>query len=130
MKTKIVAVVIFKEGEKVLIQDRKPWDKYGYDYGFFGGKIKQGENPEQTLKRELKEELEIDINLKDFKFVKHCKKQIPEIDLEIEYYLYVSKIPNLKKINCKEGKPVLIKIDDALKLRFNPGDKEILEEIR
>jgi len=127
MKTKIVAVVLFQEGEKILIQNRKPWDKYGYDYGFFGGKIEEGESPEQALKRELKEELNIII--KDYKFFKHTKKQIPELDLEIEYYLYTAPLPNISKIICKEGKLFLTDFKTALKLRFNLGDKEILNEI-
>ena len=127
MKTKTVSVVLFKEGEKILIQDRIPWDKYGYDYGFFGGKIENQETPEQTLKREIKEELDIEIN--DFAFIKHEKIKIPELNLEIEFYLYTAPIPDLNKINCKEGKPFLTNFKTALKLRFNPADLKILKEI-
>ncbi len=127
MKTKIVSVVLFKEGEKILVQDRRPWDKYGYDYGFFGGKIEEGENSEQTLKREIKEELNIEIN--NFNFIKHTKKKISELDLEIEFYLYTAPIPDLNKIDCREGKPFLTDFKTALNLRFNPADLKVLGEI-
>ncbi len=127
MKKKIVAISLFREGKKILIQDRKPWDKYGFDYGFFGGKIEINESPEQALKREIKEEL--GINLSNFKFIKHTKKQIPSLDLEIEFYVYESPIPDLKKITCEEGKPFLTDFKTALKLRFNPADLELLNEM-
>ena len=126
MRKRIVSVVLFREGEKILIQDRRPWDKYGYDYGFFGGKI-EDETPEQTLKRELKEEL--NIILKDFEFIKHTKKQIPKLNLEIEFYLHTAPLPDMKSIDCNEGKPFLTDFKTALKLRFNPADLEVLKEI-
>jgi len=127
MRKKIVSIILFIKGEKRLIQNRKYWDKYGYYYGFFGGKIEKGENSKQALKRELKEEL--DIGLKNFKFIKHTKKKIPEKNLEIEYYLYTAPLPNIKNINCKEGRPFLTDFKTALKLKFNPADLEILKEI-
>ena len=127
MKLKTVSVVLFQEGEKILIQDRKPWDKYGYDYGFFGGKIEQDETPEQTLKREIKEELGIELT--NLKFLRHIKKQIPKLDLEIEYYLHLASLPNMNELKCEEGRPFLTDFKTALKLRFNPGDLEVLNEI-
>ena len=126
MKKKIVSVILFKNGEKILVQDRRYWDKYGYEYGFFGGKI-EDESPVQTLKREIKEELDID--LKNFKFIRHTKKQIPEINLEIEFYLYIAPFPDMNEIDCKEGKLFLTDFKTALKLKFNRADLEILKEV-
>jgi len=127
MRKKLVSVVIFKKGEKILIQDRRPWDRYKVDYGFFGGKIEKGETPEQTLKREIKEEL--DINIINFKFFKHTKKNMPKLDLEVEYYLFLAPIPDIDKITCSEGKPVLTNIQTALKSKMTSGDHELLKEV-
>jgi len=127
MKRKTVAIAIFKDNEKILVQDRRPWDAYGFDYGFFGGKLDAGENSEDALKREIKEELEIEI--KNYTFLEHTIKKIPELDLEIEFYIYLAPIPDMEKINCKEGKPFLTTIKNALTLRFNPGDMEVLKEV-
>ncbi len=127
MNKKKVSIAIFKKGKKILIQDRRPWDKYNFEYGFFGGKVEEGENPEQTLKREIKEEL--NILIKNFKFYKHTIKKIPEINLEIEYFIFFALIPDLNKIKCEEGKPFLTDIEKALKLKMNPGDISILKEL-
>ncbi len=128
MIKKVVSIAIFKDDENILVQDRTPWDKYSFDYGFFGGKIEPGESDENALKREIKEELEIEI--KEYKFVKHTIKKIPELDLEIEFYVYLAPIPEMEKINCKEGKPFLTTIENALTLKINPGDLEVLNEVK
>lgn len=127
MRKKIVAVALFIEGENILIQDRKELNKYGTEYGFFGGKIEEGETPEQAVKREIKEELEID--MANYKFFKHFKKQMPELDLEIEYYMFIAPLPNQKEIKCNEGKPFFTNFNKALKLKMIPGDIELLKEI-
>lgn len=38
-------------------------------FGLWGGGIEEGENPEQALVREVKEELEIDLDIKQVKFL-------------------------------------------------------------
>ncbi|MFH1173729.1 MAG: NUDIX domain-containing protein [archaeon] len=45
-----------KEG-KILLQGRKNISKWGAEWGFFGGKIEEGETPEQAIVREICEEL-------------------------------------------------------------------------
>lgn len=127
MRKRSVAVALFIEGEKILIQNRKELNKYGTEYGFFGGKIEEGETPKQTVKREIKEELEI--NMTNYKLFKHCKKQMPELDLEIEYYMFIAPLPNPKEIKCHEGKPFFTNFNEAIKLKMIPGDIKLLKEI-
>lgn len=59
----VSAAIIEKDG-KVLIAQR-PGDKsQGYKWEFPGGKVESGETAEESLKREIKEELNIDIKVK------------------------------------------------------------------
>ena len=65
MKTRNVALVLlYTEGHKIFLQDRRSISKWGEKWGFWGGKIEEGETPEQAAVREIKEELDFDI--KDF----------------------------------------------------------------
>jgi 8-oxo-dGTP diphosphatase len=52
----VVAAVI-ESGGNILVCQRRREDAFGLMWEFPGGKIKQGETPQQALRRELEEEL-------------------------------------------------------------------------
>ncbi len=56
-----VAIGILQRGNKYLIQKRPSQGLLADLWEFPGGKIEKGETPQEALKRELKEELDIDI---------------------------------------------------------------------
>jgi len=122
-----VAIILFHNNGTILIQDRKEMSKHGEEYGFFGGKMEGDESPEQALKRELKEELNIEV--KNPKLFKHYKQLIPEINRDVERWIYLSSIPDLKELNVQEGKLALMKFENSFNLKMIPGDVELLKEI-
>ncbi|MDO5040397.1 8-oxo-dGTP diphosphatase MutT [Clostridium sp.] len=63
-KIEVVAAVIKKE-DKIFIT-RRGYGEFIDMWEFPGGKIESGETREEALKREIQEELELDINIKDF----------------------------------------------------------------
>ncbi len=56
-----VAVGVIRRNGKVLIGQRKKNGRYGLKWEFPGGKLEPGEDVEQCLRRELREELSIEI---------------------------------------------------------------------
>lgn len=59
---KVTAAIIEKDGV-VLIARRKKTDRFGSVWEFPGGKLEPGESPEEGLRRELKEELNLDTSI-------------------------------------------------------------------
>ncbi len=55
----VSAGIIHKRGQ-VLIGQRRKKDRHPLKWEFPGGKVEQGESPQQALIRELREELDID----------------------------------------------------------------------
>jgi len=62
---KVTAAVI-ERGGKVLIARRKKGDRFEGRWEFPGGKIEAGESPEECLRRELREEMGIEVEAGEF----------------------------------------------------------------
>jgi 8-oxo-dGTP diphosphatase len=60
----VVAALIFKDG-KILVCQRTRHQSMPLKWEFPGGKIEEGEQPRDALRRELDEELGIDANIGD-----------------------------------------------------------------
>ena len=62
MKTIEVVAGVIKDGDRIFATQRGYGDQKG-GWEFPGGKMEPGETPEQALVRELKEELDIEVNV-------------------------------------------------------------------
>lgn len=81
----VVAAVIKDDNGKILITQRNLKKSQGGLWEFPGGKIEPNETKEQAIIREIKEELTIDINVKDYideKIFTYPEKDINLIALE------------------------------------------------
>ncbi|MDS1030139.1 (deoxy)nucleoside triphosphate pyrophosphohydrolase [Bacillota bacterium LX-D] len=61
---KLVTAAIIIKDRKILIAQRAEDDKLALKWEFPGGKIEGGETPEECLRREINEELNLDIKVK------------------------------------------------------------------
>ena len=64
MKTiNVVAAVIMNEGKVFATQ--RGYGEFKDGWEFPGGKVEAGESPEEALRREIREELEVEVNVGD-----------------------------------------------------------------
>jgi len=71
----VAAVALVDEDGRVLIQQRPPGKAMAGLWEFPGGKVEAGETPEQSLIREMREELAVDVTaacLAPFTFASHA----------------------------------------------------------
>lgn len=61
-----VTAAILAKNNKIIIAKRGPDDELANKWEFPGGKIEIDETPEQCLKREMKEEFDIDISVGEY----------------------------------------------------------------
>ena len=59
---KVTAAILVKDN-KIIIAKRGPDDRVAHKWEFPGGKVEINETPEQCLKREMKEEFDIDVSV-------------------------------------------------------------------
>jgi len=62
---KVTAAILVKDN-KIIIAKRGPNDRLANKWEFPGGKVENNETPEQCLKREMKEEFDIDVSVGEY----------------------------------------------------------------
>ena len=83
------ACAVILENGKILLGKRLKKDSFYGQWCTFGGLSKTGETPEQTLKRELSEELGIDIV--NPKLITVVENELPKIKGKLQQYFYLVK---------------------------------------
>ena len=94
-----VSAAIIVENKKILCVQRNKgkYDYISYKYEFPGGKLEEGENEEDALKREISEELNLEIDVAEkFLVVTH-----EYLDFNLTMHSYLCKA-NTEKLVLKE----------------------------
>ncbi len=119
--THVVAAIIKKDAQFLIVQRNK--NKHlGLKWEFPGGKVNANEEFEEALKREIKEELNISINIYE-KIAEEGYKD-EKIDIILHYYLCSQKNGTIK-LNEHENLAWVEK-KNFKKYNFAEGDGNIL----
>src|SRR5215212_9935469 len=82
-RIRVVAAMIEKDG-KYLITQRRPTATLPLLWEFPGGRVEEGETDEAALARELKEEMEVEVEVGDR--VIHVHHSYPHYDIDFRVY--------------------------------------------
>ncbi len=80
----LVTAGILKEGDRILICQRHRTDKYGLQWEFPGGKVRDSEELKAALKRELAEELAIEAEIGEEVF--RLRHKYPDRYVEVIFF--------------------------------------------
>ena len=121
LKTLLVTAGVIIQKKKVLVAQRMKGAPRGLLWEFPGGKVKEGEDPREALRRELKEELDIDVDVgKILEAVFHTYPEYPI--LLLAYHCRIKKgVP--KPIGCHDLQWVSIR--ELTRLAMPPADEPI-----
>lgn len=122
-----VAGVILNEENKILctLRDQGKYDYVSFKWEFPGGKTEEGETKIQTLKRELMEELEIEVDVKDFFY--QVEHDYPDFHLSMAVYLCKLTSKEMK-MNVHKGLKWLDK-KDIMSLDWAQADVPVAQAI-
>lgn len=128
----VAAILVNPEG-KILLQQRddRPDLLYGGYWTTFGGGIEPGETPDEAVRRELLEEIELDLPMRFWKVMPFVVK-FGVVEVSGENYVYVGQIGRAAEdITLNEGQALgYFGLDDLSELKiafdFEPLFREVL----
>lgn len=125
MKNIHVSAAIIMKDNKIFVTQRgygefKDW------WEFPGVKIEEGETPEECLKREIKEELEADINID--KYLCTVEYDYPNFHLKMECFICSLIDGHLELVEAEDAK--FITKDQLDNIDFLPADLLVVKELK
>lgn len=125
MKTvKVVAAIIIHENK--IFATQRGYGEFKDGWEFPGGKIEPGETPQEALVREIKEELDIKIEVKDF--LETVEYDYPEFHLSMDCFFCTIKSGELVLKEHEAAKWLTVETLDSVD--WLPADQGLVEGIR
>jgi 8-oxo-dGTP diphosphatase len=129
MKTiRVVAAVIkaVKNGEPIIFATQRGYGEFKDGWEFPGGKIQEGETPQQALKREIMEELDTKIEVGEL--IDTIEYDYPEFHLSMDCF-WCSIVKGDLVLKEHEAAKWLTK-ESLNEVDWLPADKDLIEKIR
>ena len=125
LKTILVTAGVIIAKKKVLVAQRMEGAPRGLLWEFPGGKVKEGEDPRKALRRELKEELDVDVEVgKILEVIFHPYPEYPI--LLLTYHCQIKKgVP--KPIGCHDLR--WVSFEELNGLAMAPADEPIRKQL-
>lgn len=124
MKTIRVVAAVIREGDKIFATARG-YGEFKGQWEFPGGKIEEGETPQQALVREIKEELEATITVGDL--IGTIEYDYPTFHLSMDCFWCEVIEGELKLLEAEAAK--WLTKDAIYSIQWLPADITIVEEI-
>ena len=122
---KVVAAILQNKDRVLIARKRKGKPLEGY-YEFPGGKIEEGETPEESLIRELIEEMNIKIEIK--KYIGESIYDYGDGKL-IKLYGYTAKIISGEIILTDHDKYMWVTLDEINNYKIAPADIPFIKKL-
>ena len=128
MKTRNVSVLVLYKGKKILLQKRSANAKrFPNQWGLFGGGEDQNESPEDTIRREIVEEL--DLKLKKIELIDQQEYQLETTNEHGIISVFKSSYNDEKLILNEGQKMEWVDLGKILDYDLSPQYKSIIERL-
>jgi len=121
----VVAAAIIQQEEKFLLTKRKPGSDLGGLWEFPGGKKESGETLEGCLRREVKEELGVEIS--EPNFFHSLRHQYSDKEVELHFFTCSIIQGNPQALDCAEM--AWVPKHELISYKFPPADISVLMKI-
>ena len=126
MKTIHVVAAVIRDGEGRIFATQRGYGPYKDGWEFPGGKIEPGETPEEALKREIREELDAEIEVGES--AGRIEYNYPEFHLSMDCFFCVllSGAPILKEHEAAKW----LRPEELDSVAWLPADLSLIERLK
>ena len=126
MKTIKVVAAVIKKQNKVFVTQRG-YGEFKDGWEFPGGKIEQGETPQEALKREIKEELDAEIEVG--KLIDIVEYDYPTFHLSMQCFWCELKQDKIELKEHEASKWLNLNEKEMLSVEWLPADRGLIKKI-
>lgn len=123
-KIEVVAAIIKKEDKYLATQ--RGYGEFEGGWEFPGGKIEEGEKPEEALIREIKEELDVQIDVKDH----FCTVEYDYKSFYLVMHCYLCELMDNKITLLEHSNYKWLKKCDLDSVDWLPADIEVIDKLK
>ena len=118
-------VALIRRGREFLISQRKKSDSFGSLWEFPGGKKHPEESFEQCVVREVKEEVDVEVQVHE-KFME-LRRPYHERTIWLNFFLCSHVAGEPKAVDCDKVEWVLL--EDMKNYSFPPANEEVIQKL-
>lgn len=122
----VVVAAIIRKGNKIFIAQRPEGKSLAGFWEFPGGKQEQNETLPETLQRELREELNINVEVGDFFMKSSYQYEFGDIDI---YSYWVDIDEDVMIVSNEHQNSKWVEVNELVNYKFAPADIPIVKKL-
>ncbi|MGN0240424.1 MAG: (deoxy)nucleoside triphosphate pyrophosphohydrolase [Candidatus Weimeria sp.] len=125
MKTLHVVCAVIRKDDKIFATQRG-YGEFKDGWEFPGGKIEPGETPQQALEREIREELDTEIEVGEL--IDQIEYDYPDFHLSMQCFRALVRSGKLKLLEAEDARWLTAETIDSVD--WLPADMELVKKIK
>ena len=124
----VAAVIVYDNKILCMQRDKAKYDYTSYKFEFPGGKVESGEENHKALERELKEELDMNVNISAEDYLLTVNYTYP--DFAITMHSYLCKVEEPESVMKEHISFKWLAVNELDTLDWAEADKPIVEFLK
>lgn len=124
----VAGIIMYKDLILCMQRDKGKHEYVSYKYEFPGGKIEAGETRAEALQRELSEEMDLEVSIKEDDFFMTVKHDYP--DFQIIMHSFICHVTSQEFVRKEHIDHKWLKREELMQLDWAQADVPIVKKLQ